>query len=161
MSLTGEGELSHPARSLKAVTVVSPDNYELIRLQRLRELEERDHSRRHLEADQKQLELEIEVERLRKKKNTPEPESLTAHQKNVRWVAEQIDNAEFACRTIPDTVDRELKLHAEINARPIDLADPENIEQIKLNLKRAVSVQFESIRLGLGSDISVQEKDRR
>lgn len=141
-----------PARSLNPAPVpCSAPPLDPREQLKLREVETR-----HLQIDVDQLVLEIKKQRLNQHLKQPSPPKVSAHQERIHRIAEQLDDAELACRTIPDTVARELKVHADIDAGRYHPNDDTDLF-IKEQMKRAASVGFEAIRLGMGADVRVQK----
>jgi hypothetical protein len=129
------------------------------RKERAEVLEEREHVTRQLEFDQRQLELEINKVKLKQTLAQVDTTRPTREQEREDLVKQLIEEAELACRTIPETIDRELAAHAAIDARCFH-PNSEIDAYLKEQTKKVVSLKYEAVRHHMGGNVRVQQKDR-
>lgn len=159
--LTPDHDGRSPARSLNPLPITAPPNpVQQIREQRAHKLEEREYETRQLQIDREQLMLAVDAAKYRKlhqEVSTPAPPPKSEQQKRIEWVAEKVAEAEHTCRTVTDTLRRELELHEEIDATSFH-KDPEINAHLREECKRAVSIGFESARAGFGTNVQIPKK---
>jgi len=145
MFLTRELVGRRHATSLNACLSPAPQlpTNEEIQLLRARELGEKEHSLRHLEADRELFKLEIENAKLRKELNRPEPQVVTPRQARINWVADALEAARHKCHTMEQVAQEEPLLLARIDR--LD-CDPEE----KTRMKDAIRSHFDDMRIKVG-----------
>lgn len=130
-----------PARDPDVTTPAPPTDAD-VKAAQARELEQKEHQRRSLEADRNLLAAEVEVVRLRRKLNQPEPEVVNPRQARVKWVAEQLEAVRDKCTSMQRTM--------EVQQEVMQRVEVQGFTGDELSeIRRFFETQFEGIRQGL------------
>jgi hypothetical protein len=154
--LTKDKDGRVPARSLHPQEIPLPEPTPDKRQILAEEIAVGEATKRVMELDRDKLGIAIDQARLRRDLDRKEPVVETEEQKQVNRIASLVADAERTCKTVPETVQRELEEHGKIDRTQYH-HDPEINAHIQSELKQAVSVAFERVRMGSGVNVRIQK----
>jgi hypothetical protein len=108
-----------------------------------------------LEHQKRTLALKLEVAQLEAKAKPVQRAPRDPRQDRMEQLLRQLEEAEDDCLTIQESVTREKRCYAQIDA------DSDLTEAQKLQAKAMVNRKFEAVRISLGGDIELYDKGTR